>query len=170
MDFQKAITERKSIRKYNTNKAIPEDVLIRIFEAARIAPSACNIQPSHFIVITDPAVKEQMKEVYPKDWFWTAPLIIAGCVDTKTSYKRKDGKDFSEVDLTIAMDHLILSASNEGLGTCWIGAFDNDKAREILKIPGHVNIIAMTPLGYPAEHPSERPRKNLDEILHANCW
>jgi len=170
MEFVKVITDRKSIRKYDTSKPVPDEVLNRVLDAARLAPSACNIQPCHFIVIKDPAVKEKMKEAYGRDWFWTAPVIIAGCVDKKVSYKRKDGRDFSEVDLTIAMDHLILAAANDGLGTCWIGAFDNAKTRDILKVPEHIDIVAMTPIGYPAENPAARPRKSLGEIVHNNRW
>ena len=170
MEFTKVISDRKSIRKYDTAKPVPEDVLNRVLDAGRLAPSACNIQPSHFIVIKDPAVKEKLKEAYPREWFWTAPVIIVGCVDVKSAYKRKDGKDFSEVDITIAIDHLILAAENEGLGTCWIGAFDNAKSREILNVPEHVNIVAMTPIGYPAESPSARTRKRLGEIVHKDRW
>ncbi|MEI7904323.1 MAG: nitroreductase family protein [Candidatus Firestonebacteria bacterium] len=171
MEFTKVIAERKSIRKYDMNKAVPGEVLLRVLEAARIAPSAVNFQPWHFIVIKEQAFKERLKEVYPRDWFWTAPLVVVGCVDTKSSWKRKDGKDFSEIDITIAMDHLILAATNEGLGTCWVGAFDNAKAREVLKVPEHINIVLMTPLGYPAERTAAtKPRKSLEEIIHKESW
>ncbi len=166
MDLYRIISERRSVRKYDLNKTIPEEVLNRVLDAARLAPSAVNFQPWHFIVVKDPAVKEKIKDAYPRDWFWTAPIIVVGCVDTKTSWKRKDGADFADIDLTIAMDHLILAATVEGLGTCWVGAFDVLKVKEIFKLPEYIKPVLMTPLGYPADKASAKNRKKLEEIVH----
>lgn len=170
MDFYDVITKRRSIRKYDVNKKISDETLKRVLNAARIAPSACNFQPWHFIVIKEAKTKEKMKEAYHLEWFLTAPVIIIGCVDTSVAWIRKDGVNYADVDLTIAFDHLILSASNEGLGTCWIGAFNNTKAREVLGVPENIKIVAMTPLGYPAVVPQVRPIKNMDEIIHKEKW
>lgn len=170
MDFYNVISGRRSIRKYKTDKKVPDEVLNRILNAARIAPSACNIQPWHFIVIKDNRIKEKLKDAYRQDWFWTAPVIIVGAVDSTISWKRGDGVNYAEVDLTIAMDHLILASANEGLGTCWIGAFSENKVKEILNIPSNIKVVAMTPLGYPAEEPKMRQRKSLEEIVHREVW
>ena len=170
MEFYKVINERKSIRKYNVNKKIPDEVLDRILNAARIAPSACNIQPWHFMVIKDNKKKEKLKGAYRQDWFWTAPVIIVGCVDVNKAWIRGDGVSYAEVDLAIAMDHLILAATNEGLGTCWIGAFNEIKVKDILNIPDYIKVVAMTPLGFAAEEVKASPRKSINDIVHEETW
>ena len=167
MEYFELIKKRKSIRKYDLSKPVSEELLNKVLDAARIAPSACNIQPWHFIVIRDSKVKEEMKEAYDKEWFYTAPVIIVGCVDTSASWKRSFDKfDSALVDITIAFDHLILAAANEGLGTCWIAAFNPVPAEKILKTPSNIKIAIMTPLGFPATDPAARPRKELKEIVH----
>ncbi|MFH1074875.1 MAG: nitroreductase family protein [Candidatus Firestonebacteria bacterium] len=171
MDFNEVIKKRKSIRKYDLTRPVSDELVNKVLETARLAPSACNLQPWHFIVIRDNKVKEEMKEVYGREWFYTAPVIIVGCTDTSVSWKRSfDKADYSQVDLAIAFDHLLLAAAGEGLGTCWIGAFNPEIARKVLGIPEKINIIAMTPLGYPAEVPAAKPRKELKEIIHEECW
>jgi len=170
MDFDKVIKLRRSIRKYDITRKVPDKILNKILNTARLSPSACNIQPWHFIVVKDDKIKEKLKEAYRQEWFWTAPVIIVGCVDPNIAWKRGDGVNYGEVDLAIAMDHLILSATNEGLGTCWIGAFDEKKVKEILNIPSHIKVVAMTPLGYPAKNVPPTPRKALSEIVHKDTW
>ena len=170
MDFIEVITKRKSIRKYDLAKPVSDDLVNKVLDAARIAPSACNLQPWHFIVVRDEAVKAQFKEVYGREWLSTAPVIIVGCVDRSIAWKRKDGANYAQVDITIAFDHLILAATNYGLGTCWVGAFDNEKAKKVLKVPENLDIVAMTPLGFPAEEPGTRGRKEFREIVHNNRW
>lgn len=175
MDIYKIISARHSIRKY---KSIPveEEKLNRVLEAARIAPSAGNRQPWHFIVIKDEEVKKQLKEaqvyVSPKggDWFYSAPVIICACGESSKSWKRKDAKDYRDVDVAIAFDHLILAATAEGLGTCWIGAFDPVPAKKVLGIPEGIEPIVFTPLGYPDDSPQDRGRKSKSEIIHQNRW
>ncbi|OGF48195.1 MAG: hypothetical protein A2452_04050 [Candidatus Firestonebacteria bacterium RIFOXYC2_FULL_39_67] len=171
MDFTDLIKKRKSIRKYDLTKPVSEELVAKLLDAARIAPSACNLQPWHFIVIKDSKVKEKLKEAYGREWFYTAPVIIVGCVDTSVSWKRSfDKADYSHVDLAIAFEHLLLAAANEGLGTCWVGAFNPEIARKVLGVPQNINIIAMTPVGFPAEDPVLRPRKELSEIVHKDIW
>jgi len=99
-----------------------------------------------------------------------APIVIAACGIPSESWGRRDGKNYCDVDVAIAMDHLILAATELGLGTCWIGAFNPDAAREILGLPGDVEPIAFTPLGYPADQSGHKSRKSLNEIVRYEHW
>ncbi|MBC7287233.1 MAG: nitroreductase family protein [Armatimonadetes bacterium] len=163
MQVMEAIRTRRSIRAYKPDP-VPEDVLLEVLDAARLAPSAGNRQPWLFVVVRDQAVKDQLKHAYGAEWFYTAPVIICACGFPDRAWTRSDGKNYVDVDVTIAMDHLILAAWEKGLGTCWIGAFDAAKTKEILNLPEGCEPIAMTPLGYPAEEPPAKPRKALEEI------
>ena len=98
------------------------------------------------------------------------PLVICACGLVEKGWKRRDGKSYVDVDVAIAMDHVILAATNEGLGTCWVGAFDPDAAREVLGLPGGVEPIAFTPLGYAADEPRPIKRKPLDELVRYERW
>ncbi len=107
-----------------------------------------------------------MRAVYDRDWFVRAPVHIAVCIDTTVCGRRKaDGKPFGDVDAAIAMDHLILAATELGLGTCWIGAFNPTAAREVLELPDHIEPVVLTPLGYPDVAPPEKNREPLDEVV-----
>ena len=171
MEFKSVVKKRGSVRKYDLSKTVSVEVVNRVLEAARLAPSACNLQPWHFIVIRDAKKKEAMKEVYAREWFYTAPVVIVGCVDTSVSWKRPADKFVAAlVDLAIAFEHLVLAAADESLGTCWVCNFNNETARHILKVPENIQIAAMTPLGYPAEETQARPRKTLKEIIHEDTW
>jgi nitroreductase len=169
MDYQKLIRTRRSIRGYRPDP-VSEDILQRILDAARIAPTAANRQPFQLIVVADPSTRARLKEVYDRDWFWTAPLIIVGCVEEAKAWQRADGFNAAEVDLSIVMDHLILAATDEGLGTCWICHFDEPKLKQILGIPDGVRAIALTPLGYPAAEPRPFQRKPLEELVRREHW
>ncbi|GAH17561.1 unnamed protein product, partial [marine sediment metagenome] len=107
----------------------------RILEVARIAPSATNAQPWRFIVVRKKQVREKLKAAYSRPWFWTAPVVICACGITSEAWRRSDGKSYLDVDVAIAMDHLILAATAEGLGTCWIGAFEPFEIKRILNLP-----------------------------------
>ncbi len=170
MDLYKAIRVRRSIRRYKA-KQVEEAKLSRILEAGRLSPSAANRQPWHFIVVTDPEVKENMRESYGRDWFSEAPLVIVVCVDPKTAWVRGDGEEFWKIDGTIALQTMILQATEEGLGTCWIGAFDEAAAKKVLGIPPDIRVVAMTPPGYLDEVKGEvTQRKRMDEIVHKDRW
>jgi nitroreductase len=169
MDFQELIRIRRSIRAYRTAE-VPDDVLHRVLDAGRVAPTACNLQPLQLLVVTDPEVRASLKAVYRRDWFWQAPVIIAGCVEPGKAWRRDDGFNAAEVDIAIVMDHIILAATEEGLGTCWICAFDEPKAKQILGVPDDVRIVALTPLGYPAAEPVPFVRKPLRELVRKNHW
>ncbi len=166
MDFYEVIKKRKSVRRYKPDP-VSDDALNRILEAGRIAPSAKNIQPWHFIVIKDPEIKKRVAEASrDQHWMAEADVILCGCSLEKIAWGRMGGYMSSfAVDLTIAMDHMILAAANEGLGTCWIGAFDEEKVKKVLQVPNDVRVVALTPIGYPAEEPRDRGRKRLSEII-----
>ncbi|MEM2088210.1 MAG: nitroreductase family protein [Thermoproteota archaeon] len=170
MDVFEAIRTRRSIRSY-LDKPVEKEKLLRILEAARLAPSAVNRQPWEFIVVTDPKIKEKLKSAYPRDWFYSAPVIIVACVSPSKAWVRKDGEEYWKVDVAIAMQNLILAAWAEGLGTCWIGAFDEYEVKKNLGIPQDMRVVVMTPLGYPAEEKEPvTDRKPLSEIVHYEHW
>ena len=149
---------RRSVRAYKPDP-VPDDLLRRVLEAVRLAPSACNRQPSRWIVLRDPAARRSLGTAYARDWFWTAPVCIALCVDLSAAWTRPyDSRSYAFVDGAIAMDHLTLAAAAAGLGTCWIAAFDPAAARAALSLPDNWDVVALTPLGYPAPEPNPRPR------------
>jgi len=165
-----AICLRRSIRKYKPDP-VEKGKLERILEAGRLSPSAVNKQPWHFIVVRDPSVRESLRASYGQSWFVNAPLIIVVCADPSSAWVRRDGEEFWKVDAAIALQNMILCATEEGLGTCWIGAFSEEPARRVLKIPEKIRIAAMTPLGYADE--SKEPvsdRKPLKKITHYEYW
>jgi nitroreductase len=166
MTFLDLVKQRRSVRDY-LDTPVPDDLLQKILETGRWAPSACNIQPWVFIVIRDQANRTALKAVYNRDWFLHAPVILAVCCDRSASWKRSDGKDFGDIDIAIVLDHITLAATEAGLGTCWVGNFNPVAARESLNIPQHIDPIAFTPIGYPGPQTSrEKSRKPLQEIIH----
>ena len=164
MSFLDLVRGRYSVRNF-TNVPVEEEKLRAVFEAVRAAPSACNFQPWVFIIIRDEHSRFLFEKIYNRNWFLSAPVIVAACCDRSASWKRGDGKDFGDIDVAIALDHLTLAAAELGLGTCWIGNFDEKKARQVLRLPDHFDPVALTPLGYPGCVASEKKRKSLDEIL-----
>jgi len=164
MDFYEVIQGRRSVRKYKTDP-VDDDKLQRILNAARLAPSAANRQPISFIVVRDDKIKRKLKDAYSQEWFYTAPVIICACTLSDKAWKRNDGKAYVDVDAAIAMDHLILAATAEGLGTCWIAAFKPGIVKEVLNIPDDLEPLILTPLGYPEIIPKPTYRKPLNEIV-----
>lgn len=170
MSFVDLVERRYSVRKFSELE-VEKDKIIQILEAARLAPSAVNFQPVHFIVVTDERLKDKISTTYPRDWFKEAPVVIIALGDREASWKRKDGKDHLDVDVAIAVDHLILAASELGLGTCWVCAFDAQKLQQILDLPNHLEPIALIPLGYPqAGQNTLKKRKALEEIVSWNGY
>ncbi len=160
------IQKRRSVRKYKEDP-IPEKVFMRVLEAARLAPSGKNFQPWKFVIVKDKALKEKLAQASAGQFFMAeAPIIIVGCgfPDNCYAHMGRYMKSWS-VDVTIALEHLILQAQEEGLGTCWIGSFEEEEVKAILNIPENVKVLALTPLGYPDEIPRFRGRKSLDEII-----
>ena len=156
---------RRSTRKYKPDP-VPEEVFLRVMEAVRIAPSGKNLQPWHFVIVKDKNMKEKLAESSAHQYFIAeAPIVIVACAYPENSYA-KMGRYMKSwpVDVAIAVDHLMLKAEEEGLGTCWIGSFREKEVKEHLGVPGDVKVLALTPLGYPNEVPKDRGRKSLDEI------
>jgi nitroreductase len=169
MEFSELVQKRYSVRAYRP-VPVEEDRLHQVLEVARLAPSASNRQPFKIIVIHTAGRETELRRIYDKSWFVQAPLLIAACGIPAQNWIRRDGKNYNDVDVTIAMDHLILAAASLGLGTCWIAAFDPAAAREVLRLPAGVEPIAFTPLGYPADTPRPKERKALSELVRYEHW
>lgn len=164
MEFQDLILKRQSIRQYE-DKAIPEEKLSRILEAARVAPSASNLQSWKFVVVKDAKKRQELARAANNQSFvGQAPVIIAA-VATNPDRMMPCGIPAYPIDLAIAIEHITLAAADEGLGSCWIGAFSQDEARKILGVPDKYKVVTIMPLGYPKGEQSRRPRKSLAEIV-----
>lgn len=164
MDIYEIMKKRRSVRSYKS-APVEEEKLRRILEAAMSAPSAANRQPIHFVVIKAEKIKQQLKKAYNEEWFYTAPIIICACSIPEKAWKRSDGKNYADIDATIAMDHLILAATAEGLATCWVAAFKVPLVKSILNLPPGIEPVALTPVGYPLNIPEPTYRKPLEEIV-----
>jgi nitroreductase len=169
MDFTTLVESRYSVRSYKTDP-IEEEKLQKVLEAARLAPTATNRQAFQFLVVHTKGREEELKRIYRSEWFTQAPLVVCACGIPAENWVRMDGKNYNDVDVAIAMDHLILAATDAGLGTCWIGAFDAEAAKEVLGLPEGVEPIAFTPLGYPAGEPKPKKRKELAELVRYERW
>ncbi len=169
MDFSELIQTRYSVRAYRP-EPVETGKLEQVLEAARLAPTAANRQPFRIIVIHTDGREEELKRIYSRGWFVQAPLIICACGVPGENWVRKDGKNYNDVDVAIAMDHLILAAADIGLGTCWIAAFDPAAAREVLDLPDDVEPVAFTPLGYPADSARPKTRKALEDLVRYERW
>lgn len=182
MDFTELVQARRSVRTFS-DEEVSEKIIRQVIECARLAPSWKNGQCWHFIVIRD---REKIAElvsggmVLGNSWLKKAPVLIVACGDPAKSGERT-GISYYTVDVAIAMEHLVMGATELGLGTCWVGVFDEKKLVEALGIPKNIKIVALTPLGYPADNMSVRERltktaigskrrKPLEEILHKEQW
>ena len=163
------IISRRSIRRYE-KRDIPEEVLKQIFEAGRQAPSAVNKQPIHFIVVKDDEKKKGFSSVRHALWFnrfiEDAPVVIVGCADVNSLLTGK----WAILDAAIAMQNMVIAAWTLGVGSCWIGAFDEEKVMELLKIPDKWKVIALLTLGYPAEKPKQPNKKAIEEMFSFNTF
>ena len=154
------IKDRRSIRTYK-DEAIPKDKLDKLMDAARLAPSAGNRQIWKFIVVENEQIKNQLVTACNNQAFvGTASLVIAGIGDSDQKWH--------QVDLAIALEHIVLGAVELGLGSCWIGAFNEEEVKRILKIPQDKKVVALLTVGIPAESPAARPRKAQEEIVAFN--
>lgn len=176
MNVYQAIRHRRSVRAYLPTP-IPPDALSRLREALRWAPSACNLQPWRFIFISDPSRRLEVARLCRQQlWMAQAPLTMVACGLVDQAYKRMGGYASSiDIDVAIAVDHLTLAAVTEGLGTCWIGAFDEAALKHLLQVPAGVKIVALTPVGYPASpdllHPlDDSQRKPPSQVFDREQW
>jgi len=173
MEFYEVIRTRRSIRSY-TPDAVPDDVLERVMDAARIAPSGNNRQPWKFVVVKDEQLRRELVPLcFDQAFIAEAPiLVVATGVDIKYNRGNYMGALSMLVDVAIAVDHITLAARAEGLGTCWIGSFDNEKVKRLLAIPPEVQVVALTPLGYPTDPEFRGPgrRRPLEQIACTDRW
>lgn len=166
MKLHDIINERFSVRKFK-NTTVEHGKILQILEAARLAPSAVNFQPCHFVVIQKPESLEKIHSVYSREWIQSAPVVIIACSDHSQSWKRRsDGKDSADIDISIAVDHMTLQATELGLGTCWVCNFDAEKCSTLFNIPTHIEPVVILPLGYPNISQPIKKRKSLEEITH----
>ncbi|MEM1563611.1 MAG: nitroreductase family protein [Candidatus Bathyarchaeia archaeon] len=142
MDVFEAVQARRSVRAYQPTP-VPKEKLLRVLEAGRLAPSASNIQPWHFIVVTDAETRGKLAQAPFAKFLKEAPVVIVGCGDQKASPK------WFMVDVAIAMQNMVLTATSLGLGTCWVGSFEENNVRQLLKIPENYRVVAFLALGYP---------------------
>jgi nitroreductase len=169
MDFAELINKRYSVRAYKSRQVSKEKLSI-VLNAARLAPTASNRQPFQIIVIHTKGKEQELLTIYQRNWFVQAPLIICVCGMPASAWVRKDSKQYLDVDSAIVMDYMVLAATEIGLGTCFIAAFDASNARKVLLLPDEVEPILFTPLGYPKDAPGIKKRKNLDELVRYEHW
>lgn len=169
MNTIETILKRRSIRKYKSDE-IPQADLDKILECGRQAPSAANRQPWHFIVVRDKELKRKVAEACSgQNWLADAYVILAGIGNPNAS-RGSTGRLWYEVDVSIAMQNMILAATSLGYGTCWIGAFDEGQVKALLKVPEEMRVVALTPIGVPDASPEARPRKDVNQVFSAEQY
>lgn len=184
MEFFDVIDCRHSVRTYRADP-VPDELIVKCLEAARMAPSWRNGQCWRFLIVRDAATISQLAAQriygYPiNHWLRSAPVVVVACAEPGESGLHGD-LPYWAVDTAIALEHLVLAATALGLGTCWIGGFNEDTVRKLLGIPAHIRVVALTPLGYPAEREAvfgrfvktiarSRRRKPLAGIVRYERW
>ena len=173
MDFFEVIKERRSIRKYK-DLPVATEIMERVLDAARLAPSWHNQQCWRFLVVTNADKRLKMQDVVSeanpgRRGLQQAPVLVMVCAYPEES-GMKQGRDYYMADAAIAFEHLCLAAKAVGLGTCWVGGFDEEAVKSIVDIPEGVRVVGITPLGYPDQEPNPRPRKSLAEIAFLEEW
>ncbi len=171
--IEEVVNTRKSVRKY-LNDPVDNQVVKKVMESARQAPSWKNLQCWRYILVEKEENREKLAESLPsanpaRGGIVQAPLTVVLCANPEESGVSQ-GKEYYLVDAGITMDHLVLAAAAQGLGTCWVAWFKEDPIKELLNIPDPYRVVAMTPLGYPAKEPKDQPRKELSEIVFAEEW
>lgn len=164
MNVFDAIKSRRSIRSFK-EEPIEEEKLLRVLEAGRLAPSAKNLQEWRYILVKDKELRRKVAVACNNQYFIAeAPVVIVGCA-TMADYVLTCGQPAHTIDVSISMDHMTLQAVEEGLGTCWIGAFKQDEVKRILNVPPEMRVVEIMPLGYPKFQPEPKPRMKLEEII-----
>lgn len=172
MDVMKAIKDRRSIRAYKSD-AVSREQLMAVLEAVRVAPSWKDKQCWSVIVLSErekiQALGETVRFNPAEEVYNTVPYVLVFCADPAKSGNR-DEKPYYMTDIGICMQNAVLAAEELGLGTCWVGAFSEQPLKELLGIPEEMKVVALTPLGVPAESPDERPRMDISEFVYGNGW
>lgn len=170
MSFLELAIQRFSVRDYLPDP-VPEDKLERVIDAARLAPTAANRQPWRLIIVDDPDLLAKMKIVYPRDWFAQAPVVLVLCIAHDEAWRRsKDDRGYGEVDAAIVMDHMVMAATEEDLGTCWIAAFAPAPLYEILGIPEGVEPFLLCTLGFADVVSPTKRRRPRNQLVFRNYW
>ena len=167
MDILDLLKSRRSIRVYQDNP-IPQDLLLQILEAGRWAPTGANLQPWHFIVVTDQETRRKVGEV-ARFFFIKSSHVEKAPVVLVLGFDTRKGK-YGRYDVTLAGGNMMTMATHLGLGTCWIGAFDEPRVKEILEIPKSIEVVGLITLGYPGEDAEVPPRVELEKIVHWEWW
>ena len=169
MNFDDVIKKRRSIRSYKSDP-VPKGALDLIFEAVQLSPSACNLQPYQLIVISEEKIKDQIAVAAKgQEFIAQAPLVVVGCANPQDAFPSMGGFTSSwMIDLAIAFEHLVLAAASQGLGTCWIGSFNEEMVKTILDIPDPWRVLAITPLGFPQDVPAEREKRKINDLISWN--
>ena len=157
------LLSRRSVRNYE-KREIPKDVLDKILEAGRQAPSAANRQPYHFVVLTDYETKKELSKGLFNRFIKDSPVTIAGCANTGEILTGK----WAVVDTSIALQNMVIAAWAMGVGSCWIGDFKEEKVKQLLNIPDKWKVVALVSFGYPAEQPQPKKKKPVEEIVSYN--
>lgn len=168
MDVFEAIKTRYSARRYE-KREVEQEKLDRVFDAARLAPSAKNLQEWRYVVVRDPETKLRLAEASFQRFVGEAPIVIACCAESE-GYVMRCGLPSYPIDVAISVDHLTLAATALGLGTCWIGKFDPDQVKEILGLPPRMHVVELLLLGYPADSPKPKNRLSLNDIVKYEKW
>lgn len=169
MSFLQLVQSRYAVRAYQT-RPVEQEKLDRILEAVRLAPSGSNRQPWKFVVVRDPAVRQKLVAACCDQAFVGQAAVVVAGVGLMPDRVMRCGIPGDPVDLAIAMEHLALAAADEGLGSCWIGAFYQDQVRAVLGIPDSVRVIELMTLGYPADQARPKSRKPTGEIVCYDRW
>ena len=164
MDFYDVIKKRRSIRSYKSDP-VPEESIQRIAEAVYFAPSACNMKPWKINLVTDPELRAQIAANYTQPWLAEAPAIAVIIGNNKQCWQRFEGNPAVDIDVGIAMEHLVLAATAEGLATCWICAYEIKKMNTVLNVTDPWNVLAISPLGYSNAPPKDVPHKDINKIF-----
>ncbi len=168
MEFYDLIRKRESVRSYDPDREVDRGILEKILEAGRLAPSAANNQPWRFLMISSPEMLNKVRKCYQREWFHDAPHVLVVAGNKNDAWVREqDGYNAVETDLTIALDYMILAATNEGLGTCWIAAFDPQCLHSALGLNADEVVYTITPIGYPRSDYKtgrEKQRKSFDDV------
>lgn len=169
MDLFEVIAQRRSVRSYR-DKDVEEEKLAQVLGAARLAPSAGNRQEWRFVVVRDAELRQRLMEAARGQQFvGDAPVVIAACA-AEHGHVMSCGHASFLVDVPIALEHIALAARALGLGTCWVGAFDQRMVRDVLDIPDSVEVVQLMALGYPTEWPEPKDRKSMDQIVSYDGW
>lgn len=160
MKFSELAEKRYSLRQFDATRAVEQTKIDYLLQCVRLAPSAVNLQPYRFYVVTDRRRLHDLYTCYPREWFAAVPLCVVACADhTQSWHRANDGKDHADIDVAIAVDHLTLAAAEIGLGSCWVCNFDAKRCAELLHLPESLEPVALVPIGYAASDNCTQPKK-----------